>query len=148
MTAKPKWLLEAEKDAGQKEYPGNWQDNPIIVDMFKYTTYKATHDEVPWCAAALNKWLAKAGIIGSKSAAAVSFLNWGIDLGEEPELGCIVVFEWANGGHHVALYMDGENNTIHCLGGNQSNMVKVSSFPVYTVMSYRWPGKREGYKEA
>lgn len=144
---KPPWLIEAEKDKGQKELPGSWQDNPLIVEMFKFTTYHATHDEVPWCSAALNKWMQKVGIKGSRSAAAVSWLNWGRDLGEEPELGCVVVFEWGNGGHHVALYLDGSNETgmIKCLGGNQANTVKESWFPVDAVMSYRWPTEREGH---
>lgn len=145
--SRPPWLIEAFKDIGQKEWPGDWQNNPVIVEMFKYTTYKATKDEVPWCSAAVNKWMAKAGILGSKSAAAVSWLNWGTDLGDEPEVGCVVVFEWPSGGHHVSLYVGGSDNTIQCLGGNQSDMVKISDYPVYSVMSYRWPGKREGYKE-
>jgi len=54
----------------------------------------------------------------------------------------VVVFEWPSGGHHVALYVDGEDNMIQCLGGNQSNMVRVSSYLVDYVMSYRWP---DGY---
>jgi uncharacterized protein (TIGR02594 family) len=146
---RPLWLIEAYKDLGQKELPGEWQNNPVIVDMFKYTTYKATKDEVPWCSAAVNKWMAKAGIMGSKSAAAVSWLNWGQDLGDEPDLGCVVVFEWDSGDHHVSLYVGpGDGDTIQCLGGNQSNMVKISTFPLRSVMSYRWPGKREGFNDS
>lgn len=144
---KPPWLLAAEKDKGQEEWPGSWQDNPLILKMFKETTYHATHDEVPWCSAAVNYWMKKAGVKGSRSAAAVSWLNWGEDLGEEPELGCVVVLEWSNGSHHVALYQDGvvETGMIKCLGGNQGNMVKESWFPVSAVMSYRWPTEKEGY---
>jgi len=54
---KPPWLLEAEKDMGQKEWPWRLAEQSRIVEMFKYTTYHATKDEVPWCSAAVNKWM-------------------------------------------------------------------------------------------
>jgi uncharacterized protein (TIGR02594 family) len=137
---KPLWLLKAELDLNQKEWPGSYQDNPVILDMFNYVTYHGTHDEVPWCSAAVNKWMTLAGIKGTKSAAAVSWLSWGKDLGDTPKLGCVVVFEWDDGSHHVALYVGAKDeDTIECLGGNQHNMVKVSPYPVANVMSYRWP---------
>lgn len=133
---RPPWLIVADGELQQAEVPGPG-NNPRIVEYFKATTYHATADAVPWCSAFLNWVMAKAGVKGSGSAAAISWLHWGLDLGEHPRLGCVVVFE-----HHVSLYVGPDpqfDNHIRCEGGNQSDRVKVSSYPLEDVLSYRWP---------
>lgn len=139
---KPAWLMIAEKEEAKKihEFPGPSKDNPEIMKYYKATTYPATHDEVPWCSAFVNWCMDQSGIRGTKSAAAVSWLEWGRDCGDTPEEGCIVVFEWESGGHHVAFYDSGvDEDTIKCLGGNQHDSVCYADFPVGSVMSYRMP---------
>ena len=130
----PKWYAKARKYLGIEEWPGNWQDNPVIVGFFDYTSYHATHDEVPWCSAFMNAVFAQVGIDGSGSAAAISWLHWGNRL-KVPKLGCVAVFE-----HHVALFAKHEGDgLIRLLGGNQSNQVNESLFAEARVLSYRWP---------
>lgn len=134
----PEWLKVAYGEIGEKEVAGP-EANPHIVEYFKAVTYHATSDEVPWCSAFVNWCMKQAGTEGSNSAAAVSWLHWGHKL-NKPQIGCITIFEWASGGHHVTFYLEDDgHNYIKCLGGNQGNMVKVSSFPKARIMGYRWP---------
>jgi len=136
---KPYWLIVAEKELGVHETPGP-AATARIIEYDKATTLKATSDEVPWCAAFVNWCLKQAGQVGTWSAAAMSFADWGKDLGDEPEEGCIAVFRWADGGHHVSFYTGAvDDDTIVCLGGNQSDSVKRSNYPVNRVIAYRWP---------
>ena len=136
---KPAWLIIAEQELGVHETPGP-RATDRIVEYDQATTLKATSDEVPWCSSFINWCLAQAGIEGTHSAAAKSFLHWGRDLGDEPELGCITVLQWADGSHHVTCY-DGyaDSETIIGLGGNQSDRVKRSNYPVEYVVSFKMP---------
>lgn len=130
----PPWLTIARKELGVHEIPGPKSEKRII-EYDKATTLKATSDEVPWCAAFVSWCLEQAGIRSTRNAAAASYEDWGEDLGDSPELGCVVVMS-----HHATFY-DGyvDEDTIIGLGGNQSDMVKRSRYPVSRVISYRWP---------
>ncbi len=133
----PKWMEIAKSYLGQQEIAGR-QDNQFILDCFKYTGYKADHDEVPWCAAFVCRILDEAGYNHTRSAAAKSYLNYG----EECFLksGAIIVFRWAAGNRHVAfLHHIIDSNYVACLGGNQANMVKISVFSSKFIESIRWP---------
>lgn len=91
----------------------------------------------PWCAAFINGVLKEKGYKTSGSNAAISFRHYGVKT-NSPEIGDIVVlrghvgffagFKIINGVKHVGI-----------LGGNQSNRVKVSYYPIKRVLSYRSP---------
>jgi uncharacterized protein (TIGR02594 family) len=131
---RPEWMLIADEEIGVHEIPGP-KSQARIIEYDSVTTLKATSDEVPWCAAFVCWCLEQAGIRSTRSAAAASYEDYGEDLGDTPEIGCIVVLP-----HHVTFY-DGyiDDDTIRCLGGNQSDQVKHSNYPVANVISYRWP---------
>lgn len=135
----PAWLEIAEKEIGVVEVPGAG-DNPRIIEYHKATTLKATDDSVPWCSSFVNWCMREAGKTGTGSAAARSWLNWGRKL-DAPIVGCITVLKRAgspsNG--HVAFYVAEAGSNIRLLGGNQSDQVKISSFPKSMLLSYRWP---------
>lgn len=147
-----KWLEVAEGEIGQHEIIGG--ENKRILEYFTATTYHAKEDEIPWCAAFINWCLKQSNIVGTNSAAAASFINWGVAL-TKPVEGCIVVIRQkfkgndkstgSSSGNHVALFQKIENNRIFLLGGNQSNSVKVSSFGLdnYEVLVYRLPENLE-----
>lgn len=146
--SKPIWLEHALSDAGVHEVKGG--ENPRIIEMDSHTSLKAKEDEVPWCAAAVNCWLEECFIDGTKSAAAKSFLNWGVELAT-PREGCICVIQQrtagadavtgSSSGYHVALWLDQDTDYVYLWGGNQSDSVKKSAFPLskYRVCGYRWP---------
>lgn len=136
----PPWLDLAKKYLGEHELAGSKDDNPFIVECFKYTTYQAIHDEVPWCAAFICKVLEDTGYKSTKSAAANSYLEYGEPCNLKP--GAILVFHWPAGGQHVTICDKIMNDTlVTCLGGNQSDSVKDSNFNRAYIKACRWPVK-------
>lgn len=144
----PKWLEVAEKEIGQHEVCGG--ENPRILEYHAATTLHAREDEIPWCSSFVNWCMAQAGIEGTKSAAAISWKDWGQVL-QDPVKGCVTVIRaksngpdasiGSSSGNHVAFFQKIEGGRIFLLGGNQSDSVKVSSFGLasYEVLAYRWP---------
>ena len=138
--SQPLWLQAAERELGTCEVPGE-VDNPRIIQYHACTSLKATDDETAWCSAFVNWCMNQAGIKGTNSAAARSWLDWGAVL-EEPVEGCVVIFKrGAPPSGHVSLYAgpDDDKLYIRCIGGNQSDQVKCSKYPVADVLGYRWP---------
>jgi uncharacterized protein (TIGR02594 family) len=135
----PKWLEVAIKEIGVLEVPGPG-DNPRVLEYHQTTTLKATDDSVAWCSSFVNWCMKQAGIEGTKSAAARSWLTWGEKL-DSPRNGCVVVLRRGNSptNGHVAFYVGDGTSNIRLLGGNQGDQVKVSAFPKTMVLSYRWP---------
>lgn len=145
---KPPWYEHALEDEFCREIRGG--ENKRIIKMHSHCSLKAKEDEIAWCAAAVNCWLEERGIPGTNSAAAKSFLTWGVEL-EQPKEGCIVVIQrrtegpdqatGSTSGCHVALFVKQDASHIYLYGGNQGDQVKQSSFPLskYRVLAYRWP---------
>ena len=130
----PRWLLLARQEIGIHEDSGPGQDNPRILEYLESTTYdRELTDEVPWCSAFVNWCITKAGLKGTNSAAASSWLRWGQKL-DQPRLGCIVVFN-----HHVGFYAGAAGSQFVLIGGNQSNAVKPENRHLSEVLAYRWP---------
>lgn len=119
------WMSIAYGEAGVKEVPG-LQHHPRIIEYHATTTYRATTDEVPWCSSFVNWCMIQAGYTPTRSAAALSWAEWGQKI-DEPVPGCIVVTK-RRGGGHVGFYVRHDLDYIWLLGGNQSNEVKVSMF--------------------
>lgn len=131
------WLDLAKKYLGEHEVAGR-KDNQFILDCFKHTGYKADHDEVPWCAAFVCRVLEESGLSSTKSAAAASFEKYGTPCELKP--GAVIVFKWASGGHHVTLcHHVVDDHYVACLGGNQSDQVKISVFNRAYIVAIRWP---------
>jgi uncharacterized protein (TIGR02594 family) len=142
------WMAIARGELGQVERRGG--ENPRIVAYHATTTLAAREDEVAWCSSFVNWVLERAGYKGTDSAAASSWLRWGVEL-EAPRPGCVTVLkrkgrsrDAATGsttGFHVAFFVARTATHVQLLGGNQSDAVKYSSYPLarYDVRGYRWP---------
>src|SRR5262245_51750016 len=79
-----------------------------------------------WCAAFVNPALQHAGMPGSNSLMARSFLNYGTPV-TSPEIGDIAVFARGRAPQgHVGFYAGEGPQGIRVLGGNQSNQVSYS----------------------
>lgn len=94
-----------------------------------------------WCAGFVNAVLRQAGLKGTNSVMARSFLHWGTST-NTPVQGDIVVFrdltqsrDPAHG--HVGFYMYREGDYIMTLGGNEDKQVKIKGYPVSYVIGYR-----------
>lgn len=135
------WLTLAKKYLGEHELAGATADNPFVIECFKHTTYHAIHDEVPWCAAFVCKVLEDSGFSSTKSAAANSYTSYGMPTTLKP--GAILVFHWPAGGQHVTFCnrVIASSSLVECLGGNQGDSVKLTTFNAAYIYSTRWPIK-------
>lgn len=134
------WFDYAQSKLGEHEIKGA-SANPFIVACHQSTTLGkrlASSDETAWCSSFVNKCMVESGVEGTNSARARSWLGWGREL-DEPRRGCVVVIRRGNAGHHVALFDKLDGGSVQLLGGNQSDSVKLSSYPVERVLGYRWP---------
>lgn len=134
-----KFLEIAEKEIGIKEIRGG--ENPKILEYHDCTTLNACEDEVPWCSAFANWVVKQAGLRGTGSAAARSWLDWGVSI-PAPKPGCIVILRRKDATNpqsaHVGFYVcDLPGGFIKVLGGNQGDQVKYSNFPTNQVLGYR-----------
>ncbi len=133
------WLEIAYEELDTCEVSGIG-NNPRIIEYHKVTTLKATADSVPWCSSFVCWCLEQSGIKSSKSAAARSYLTWGIPL-EKPIEGCIVILKRGADSRqgHVGLYVQENATMVAILGGNQGNKVQIQWYRKEDVLSYRWP---------
>jgi uncharacterized protein (TIGR02594 family) len=129
----------ARGELGQKEIKG-LKDNPRIrfYHTFSGNIGRKEHpDEVPWCSSFLNAAADLCGMEKTDNALARSWLTYGFDAGEVIEEGDVVVL----GTSHVTLANKGFNLKTDLffegLGGNQSDMVKVSTFKVSNISACR-----------
>jgi uncharacterized protein (TIGR02594 family) len=137
----PPWLKWMRSHIGEPEKTGS-KASPFGKEVFSHTDYGPLENGIldEACAATACAALEETGYKSPHSALAKSFINYGTPCDLMP--GCIVVFEWASGGHHVSFcdkVVDGQY--VSCLGGNQSSQVKVSTFSRGYIKATRWPVK-------
>jgi uncharacterized protein (TIGR02594 family) len=138
------WMALAKKEIGVTEVPGT-ANNPRILWYHSFCTLKASYDSVAWCAAFVNAMLITGGIKGTRSAAALDFARWGIEL-KYAVYGCLAIWDWGNGHGHVGFVIDANDDGLHILGGNQhdaktdTDKVCIKMFPWSLAPSYfKWP---------
>lgn len=136
----PVWLKCARLYLGEREIAGI-ENNPLIVRMWDGITGLVREDETPWCAAFVHRVLDDMGLASTRSAAARSYLKWGVGLAT-PAPGCVVVFSrpgsaWSG---HVGFVAGVDHmGRLLVLGGNQGDAVSVAPFSRERVLGYRWP---------
>lgn len=136
----PEWLTIARNELGVHEAPGI--DNNARIQQYFASTSLGPHtpDSVPWCAALVGYCLQHANIKPSGSAAARSYLDWGVPL-IRPRVGCIVVFSRppnpASG--HVGFWLAENANGTETLAGNSADRVRISYEPTSRVLGWRYP---------
>jgi len=146
----PAWLRIAyeEMRSGVKEIPGAHHE-PRILLYHGATALKATTDEVPWCAGFVGWCLETAHVRSTDSAAARSYLGWGVGVSVvHPPIGAVVILrrgtigpgpEVLDAPGHVGFFWShGEPGRIVLLGGNQGDSVSLGSFPVHRMLGVRW----------
>jgi uncharacterized protein (TIGR02594 family) len=137
------WLRIALAEQGVRAF-GPGASNPRITEYHAGTPIEGYDDKASWCSSFVNWSLAKAGIQGTASALARSWLHWGEPL-EVPVSGCVTVLwrddpdSWKG---HVGFFQRTEGDRIFLLGGNQLEEVRVHSYPLSTVLTYRWPANK------
>ena len=134
----PLWYKMAQGFIGEHEIKGT-QHNPKIVNFFKniHSSW-FRDDETPWCAAYVGSCLEQAGIKSTRSAAALSYLKWGVAL-SGPAVGAVAVMKRQGGGHVAFVAGRDQAGNIVLLGGNQGDKVSLAPFDRNRIVAYRWP---------
>ena len=125
---------------GVAQYPTG-RSNPRITEYHADTNIRGFDDKASWCSSYVNWCLTQTGIVGTNSALARSWLDWGEAL-DAPIPGCIAVLHrddpssWKG---HVGFYLRHDERYVYLLGGNQLEAVREHFYPVGSVLGYRWP---------
>lgn len=134
------WMDAAFAEIGTSTYPPG-SSNPRITEYHAHTNIAGYDDKASWCSSFVNWSLAQAGIAGTGSALARSWLDWGETL-SEPLPGCIAVLSredptgWKG---HVGFFLRMDAQSIFLLGGNQLDQVREHFYPKANLLGYRWP---------
>ena len=131
------WIAAARRAIGQREIAGT-KHNPLVLKMWARIRAPFTDDETPWCAAFVGSCLEEVGIRSTRSARALSYVNFG-ELLLAPTYGCIAVKQRKGGGHVTFVVGQTKAGNLLCLGGNQNDMVTISEYPRGVFTSFRWP---------
>lgn len=151
----PSWLRIAAKEIGTKEIKGPKNEQRILT-YHSATSLSSKSDETHWCSSFVNWVMNEAGYAGTNSAAAASWKGWGKEI-IEPREGAITIIyrqpkkvdgKMTSSGNHVAFFISQTSTHLNLLGGNQSDMVKVSKFKksAYKTIMYRWPIEKDKCK--
>jgi uncharacterized protein (TIGR02594 family) len=141
----PSWLDIAQSELRVRDYPGPTYE-PRVAEYLATTGYDKNDDETSWCSAFVNWCITKAGLPGTNSAVARSWLNWGHQIAQ-PEQGCITVLwrespvSWKG---HVGFFSGFDGGRIRLLGGNQGGGVDWDEvcydlFPQERLLAFRLP---------
>lgn len=124
---------------GKNEVP----DHAAIQDYLRTGGQNLDPATAAWCAAFVNSTLQQAGIKGTGSNLARSFMDFGTPV-STPAHGDIAVFSRGAPGSglgHVG-FVDKLNpdGSIHMLSGNHGNAVGFGDYPTAGLLGYRHPG--------
>jgi uncharacterized protein (TIGR02594 family) len=142
LDASPAWLKVAYAEIGQRRAPAG-TSNPRVEEYNNATTLTGYDDKISWCSSFVNWCLAQAGIEGTRSALARSWVEWGEAI-EKPVLGCVAVVtregveSWKG---HVGFFIEATDEAVILLGGNQDEQVKLKAYPLTDLLALRFPGK-------
>jgi uncharacterized protein (TIGR02594 family) len=123
---------------GKSEGP----DHAALTEYLKNGGANLDPATTAWCAAFVNSTLGQAGLKGTGSNLAKSFLNYG-QATDKPQKGDIAVFSRGdpNGPYGHVGFFDSVNpdGTIRVLAGNQGNAVSYGNQPAANLLGYRHP---------
>lgn len=127
------WMNTAQQELGQKEIAGS-KANPRIMAYHKAAKYAAKDDSGgvnAWCASFIAWVMTQNGYQPVHHAmGAKSWTHFGKKI-KSPVYGAIAI-KSRKGGGHVAFVVgrSRDNKYLYMLGGNQSDMVRVTRYPL------------------
>lgn len=133
----PLWVTRGRSYIGLREIPGP-EHSTVIAGWLSKLNAWWLDDETPWCGTFVAAMLEGHSVLPKHWYRARAWLDWGFGL-DDPDLGCVVVFERGAGGHVGFVVGRDLANNLLVLGGNQGNRVSIAAFPRFRVLGYRWP---------
>jgi uncharacterized protein (TIGR02594 family) len=139
------WLRVARAELGVHAF-AEGRSNPRITEYHAGTNIAGYDDKANWCSSFVGWSLGRTGHVGTGSALARSWLEWGVAI-PEPRTGCIAVLwrddpdSWKG---HVGFFMRYAGEDVVLLGGNQLGSVCEQRHPRGHVIGYRWPASSRG----
>ena len=122
---------------GVKEVPGI-ENNPEIMKYFKEIGHTwVQSEETAWCSAFMNWCAMQKNFEGSDALDARSWLKVGKKVEFKDADVCVLWrvsrTDWRG---HIMIPVNVDDNYIWGLGGNQSNMVRISAYPKDRLLAY------------
>jgi len=132
------WMAIARGEIGVAEVPG--AGTSARITEYHATTHGGPEtDSVPWCSSFVNFCIIRAGLSGTQSKMARSWMTWGRDAGAFVP-GCIVVLQRGTAPKgHVGFCVEAGGGIVKLLGGNQSDTVNIATFDASRVLARRLP---------
>lgn len=144
------WMAFANQELQKKI---NEKDNPAQIKQYHTNGGGSSRwgGETPWCASFIGWCLYKAGLKGSGSATARSYLKFKTDVlnsNQKIPYGAICVIAGSRGpsSGHVFFCVEDNGTQVRGLGGNQGNKsydnggeVNIKSFKRSSILAARWP---------
>ena len=134
------WMRVARGELGVRSFAAG-SSNPRVTEYHAGTNIAGYDDKASWCSSFAQWSLARAGIAGTGSALARSWLAWGEPL-DAPRHGCIAVL-WRDDPQgwkgHVGFFVRFDGDDVVLLGGNQLEAVREHRYARGQVLAWRWP---------
>lgn len=119
---------------------GEVPDRAMIQDYLHNGGVNLDPVETAWCAAFVNATLGQAGMEGTGSNMARSFLDWGQPV-DSPQRGDLAIFSRGdpNGPYgHVGFFESvNPDGSFNILGGNQGNSVSLARYAPNALLGFR-----------
>lgn len=131
------WVAEMWRRLGWSETGNKRAD---LIAFLKEGKYLGDPAKLPWCGDATESCITKTlpeEPVPSNPFWAQAWQTFGI--GVDPIVGAVGVIRWPSGSGHVGFVVRVEANRIYMIGGNQSNMIKVSPFNRDDFIAFRYP---------
>lgn len=140
-------LADAFQLAGQNIGMNERTQNAALQEYMRNGGQNLDPAVTAWCAAYVNASLQQAGMEGTGSMAARSFMDWGQET-QAPQRGDLAVFSRGdpNGWQGHVGFFDGygDDGRIRVLGGNQSDSVSKAYYDPSRLLGFRTSGGNAG----
>jgi uncharacterized protein (TIGR02594 family) len=132
----PAWLATAIAQAGTTAaFPPT--SNPKVIEYLSSVhDIKAENDTTPWSSAFVNWVLQQNNVVGTRSILDRPWLSWGRSVAPEP--GCVAIFQWPDGGYHVAFVIKSDQASVTAIGGSVRSVQDLKSSVAIRVYSRRY----------
>ena len=139
-------LQKAFEKAGRQIGMNEREQNAALSEYMRNGGQNLDPAVTAWCAAYVNASLEQAGIDGTGSWAARSFMDWGQPT-DTPQRGDIAVFSRGdpNGWQGHVGFFDGygDDGRVRVLGGNQSDSVSLAYYDPNRLLGFRTAAEAE-----